>query len=59
MTQYIDPQTTDIEYDETDKLGTRLAFQNAYRLKKKTLIAEIQCSLGFDLGDMTPSPSAS
>ena len=52
MTHPIDPRTTDLDNQETSKLGTRLAFENAYRLKKKALLSEIEHTLGFSLHDV-------
>ncbi len=57
MTHYIDRQTTESDSREINKLGTRLAFENAYRLKKKALISEIERSLGFSRRDAAPSLS--
>lgn len=59
MTHPIDPQTMDLDNRETSKLGTRLAFENAYRLKKKALLSEIECTLGFSLHDVAPGLSGS
>ena len=58
MTHFIDPRTANLENRDANKLGTRLAFEHAYRLKKKALISEIERSLGFSLRDAAPSLSA-
>ena len=57
MTQHNDPRTADLDTPEANKLSTRLAFENAYRLKKKVLICEIERSLGFSLRDAAPNLS--
>ncbi len=57
MTHFIDPRTADLDNREANKLGTRLAFENAYRLKKKALLSEIERTLGFSLRDAAPSLS--
>ena len=57
MTHFIDPRTANLDNRDADKLGTRLAFENAYRLKKKALISEIERALGFSLRDADPSLS--
>ena len=55
MTQHIDPLAADSDDRNANKLGTQLAFENAYRLKKKALISEIERALGFSLRDAAPS----
>ena len=57
MKQHTDMQDTDVEI--LDALGPvkRLAFENAYRTQKKVLIAEIERSLEFDLGNNVPAAS--
>jgi hypothetical protein len=57
MTQYTEPRATDLEERKAKKAGTRLAFENAYRLKKKALISEIERSLGLSDYDAVPSLS--
>ena len=57
MTQRIDPTTADLDNHEAAELGTKLAFENAYRLKKKALIGEIEHALGFSLRDVAPNLS--
>ena len=58
MTQYIDPRTADLDNRDPDKYEALLAFQNAYRLKKKALMSEVERSLGFSLRDAAPDLSA-
>ncbi len=57
MTHFIDPRTAKFDNRDADKLGTRLAFENAYRLEKKALISEIERALGISLRDAAPSLS--
>jgi len=57
MTHFIALRTENSDNRETGDLGTRLAFENAYRSKKKTLISEIERSLGFSLRDAAPGLS--
>ncbi len=57
MTHFIDPRTAELDTRDANKLGTRLAFENAYRLKKKALISEIEHTLGFSLRHAAPSLS--
>lgn len=46
MTHYIDPHAVSSNSREPGDLGARIAFENAYRVKKKTLISEIERALG-------------
>lgn len=57
MTQHMDPRLADLDNRDADRPGTQLAFENAYRLKKKALISEIERSLGF--GPHDPAPTLS
>lgn len=57
MIQYTEPQAPDLEEREARMASTNLAFENAYRVKKKALISEIERSLGF--GDHGTVPSLS
>ncbi len=57
MTHFIDPRTAKLDYRDASRLGTRLAFENAYRLEKKALISEIERTLGYSLRDAAPSLS--
>lgn len=49
MNHYIDPHAASSNSREPGELGTRIAFENAYRVKKKTLITEIERALGMGL----------
>ena len=58
MARTIETRTADAEERKVSPLRRRLAYENAYRLKKKALISELEHAIDIGLYDALPNPTA-